>query len=66
MIYKICTIVAVVFLSMNHLSAQPSEEVPYKIAKHYYVKNTIKTGQLKQYKIASKKEFDKVFGHLNE
>ncbi len=60
--YKICAIVAVVFLSINFLNAQTLNQVPYKIAKHYYVKNTIKTDQLKQYKIASKKEFDKVFG----
>lgn len=60
--YKICAIVAVVFLSINFLNAQTLNQVPYKIAKHYYVKNTIKTDQLKQYKITSKKEFDKVFG----
>jgi len=62
MIYKICAIVAVIFLSMNLLNAQTLQEVPYKFAKHYYVKNNIKTDQLKQYKIVSKKEFDKVFG----
>ncbi len=62
MINKICILVAVVVLSMNMLNAQTLQQVPFKLAKHYFVKNNVKTDQLKQYKITSQKEFDKLFG----
>lgn len=62
MINKICTSIILLVLSMNILDAQTLQQVPFKLASHYFVKNNIKTDQLKQYKIVSQTEFDRIFG----
>lgn len=56
------TILAFIFLAISSISAQTKKEVPFVVAKNYFVNNTFKKGDIKGNKILTSKEFEKNIG----
>ena len=56
------TAIVILFCAINIAFAQNAQNVPFKIAERYFVKNTYKTGDIKGCKILAEKEFSACMG----
>ncbi len=59
---KISTILILTMISFGISYGQNKGDIKFTHAKNYFVKNSYKEGELRQYKILSQKEFDEIFG----
>ena len=62
MLKKVLTIALITLCSFSISFAQSKSDIPFVQAKNYFVKNSYKSGEIKQGKILSQKEFDELFG----